>query len=856
MKPSLLIRYSAITTLLVGMQMPLNAQPVVNGGFESGLTGWSTNSGHVSVQSAPPYLPTEGAKLLAFNAGNASPNGILSQQVAVLIGHRYRLEFDVGNLAFNSQHQRMHVQVTVPFSSVPFAVDDIIDIPGSGGGATAWVAASYEFQPESATEATIVFTDVSQATNSLDLVLDHVRLTDITFNELVPNGGFESGLAGWVASGNVTTLSGSPYAPTEGTKLAAFNTANSTPNGSLQRQITADSGKTYRLQFDVGNLSYNSAHQRLRILATYGLSYHYSGTLVDEIIDIPGPGRGTTKWVAASYDFVGPPNGFVNLKFADVSAATNSLDLVLDHVRVTSVFKLDVAATSSGSAIAVSIPLIPGDIGDQSGGVTPFQRRYLQGSDVTLTAPAASGGLVFKEWRKDGANFSNAPEITLTMNGDTAVEAVYGAGTGLALTPYEGFEITGTAGTGPFTPSSKQYVISNPGSIASLWYIANEAHPGVPLADWISFSPGNGLLQPGESVTVTFSVNSLAANQAPGTHETFFKILTDFGDIPIPLFRLTTASGELVINGGFESGLSGWVPSGNVSVQSGAPYAPTEGTKLLAFNAANSTPNANIYQEVAVLPGHRYRLEFDVGNLAYNSLPQRLQMQAGETANGNIPLMPAHSVVDVSAPGAAGGTNWLTRSYEFVVLTNNLTIVLYDISLYTNSVDLVVDRISLKEVPAPADVIVNGSFENGFNSWTTGGYVSVQSASPYGPTDGTRLAAFNTVNSTPNGLLEQTVAITGGRRYRLLFDVGNLSYNSQHQKIHVEVTHFVGGDPLPLVSDDIDIPGPGGGATAWVAASYDFTPVNYTVRIRFTDVSQASNSVDLVLDNVRLEPQP
>lgn len=849
-------RYAVIASLLVGMQISLTAQTVTNGGFESGLSGWTTNGGHVSVQSAPPYLPTEGTKLVAFNAANSSPDGFLSQDVALVIGHRYRLEFDVGNLAYNSQHQRMRVQVSSHFSSVPFAVDDIIDIPGSGGGATAWVAASYEFQPEFSNSVSITFSDVSQATNALDLVLDNVRLTDITNTEALANGGFEYGLAGWVANGNVTTLAGPPYAPTEGTRLAAFNAANSTPDGSLARFITADSGKAYRLQFDVGNLAYNTGHQRLRVLATYAMSYHFAGTLVDDIIDIPGPGGGATKWVAASYDFVGPPNGFVNLQFIDVSTATHSLDLVLDHVRVTPVFKLDVAATASGNAITASIPLIPGDISGQSGGSTPFQRRYLRGTDVTLTAPATSGGLAFQEWRKGGANFSNVPEITVTMTDDTALEAVYGVSTGLALTPYEGFEITGIAGTGPFTPSSKQYVISNPGSIASLWFIANEAHPGVPLADWISFSPGNGYLQPGESVTVTFTVNSLAANQVPGTHETFFKLRTDFGDIPIPLFRLTTASGELMVNGGFESGLTAWIPSGNVSIQSGAPYAPTEGTKLLAFNAGNSTPNANIYQEVAVLPGHRYRLEFDVGNLAYNSLPQRLQMQAGETANGNIPLIPAHSVVDVPAPSAAGGTNWLTRSYEFVVLTNKLTVVLYDISLHTNSVDLVVDRVSLKEVPAPADSMVNGGFENGFNSWTADGNVSVQSAPPYGPTEGTRLAAFNAVDSTPNGSLEQNVEVSAGRRYRLLFDVGNLSYNSQHQKIHVEVTHIIGGDPLLLVSEDIDIPGPGGGATAWVAASYDFTPNAYSVKVRFTDVSQASNSLDLVLDNIRLEPLP
>lgn len=103
MKTYPFVRLAALASLLVGMRMPLSAQPVVNGGFESGLAGWLTNSGNISVQSAPPYLATEGTKLLAFNTGNSSPNGVLSQEVTLATGHRYRLEFDVGNLAYNSQ---------------------------------------------------------------------------------------------------------------------------------------------------------------------------------------------------------------------------------------------------------------------------------------------------------------------------------------------------------------------------------------------------------------------------------------------------------------------------------------------------------------------------------------------------------------------------------------------------------------------------------------------------------------------------------------------------------------------------------------------------------------------------------
>ncbi|MES2661215.1 MAG: hypothetical protein V4689_21525 [Verrucomicrobiota bacterium] len=325
-------RSVTIATWATILTARLAADPFVNGGFESDLAGWEV-IGNVSTKSVPPYGPTEGTKLAAFNSSNSTPNGLLRQFVATIPGHRYKLEFDVGNLSYNAQHQRLQVNVgEVIGVTTTSHVSDVIDIAGPGEGATAWIAAVYEF-PSIGNSVGFVFSDVSQATNSLDLVLDHVRLTELPATAPLGNGGFESGLTGWHPAGNVSAQSTPPYLPTEGNSLAAFNATNSTPNGSLKRELMLVPDQRYRLEFDVGNLSYNSQHQRLQVIVWTIWGYKQLNRVFDTI-DIPGSGGGTTAWVAASYEFIST-GSFGSISFTDVSSATNSLDLVLDNVRLT-----------------------------------------------------------------------------------------------------------------------------------------------------------------------------------------------------------------------------------------------------------------------------------------------------------------------------------------------------------------------------------------------------------------------------------------------------------------------------------------------------------------------------------------
>ena len=59
---------------------------------------------------------------------------------------------------------------------------------------------------------------------------------------LAENGGFEDGWNGWTSTGNATLETGPTYVPFEGNRIAAFNSSNSTPNGSISCTIPTEAG--------------------------------------------------------------------------------------------------------------------------------------------------------------------------------------------------------------------------------------------------------------------------------------------------------------------------------------------------------------------------------------------------------------------------------------------------------------------------------------------------------------------------------------------------------------------------------------------------------------------------------------
>jgi len=148
---------------------------LANGSFESDYTSW-THSGSQAVVTGSPYVPTDGAKAVAFNVGQQTPSGVLSQTFATANGHTYNLTFDVGAISFvNQSQQRLQVSVLGPNNTTVFGPQIVsVNAPGNG---TLYVPQSFMFVANGAT-ATLVFQDVSTTSQNVDLVLDHVQVSD------------------------------------------------------------------------------------------------------------------------------------------------------------------------------------------------------------------------------------------------------------------------------------------------------------------------------------------------------------------------------------------------------------------------------------------------------------------------------------------------------------------------------------------------------------------------------------------------------------------------------------------------------------------------------------------------------
>lgn len=329
------------------------SQPMPNGSFEQDLAGWNA-SGNLEVTTSP--APTDGLKLIAFNAGNMPPDGVISRTFGTTWGCIYRVTFDAGILAYDRGSQAIQVTVSGAASGIVRATQTF-PIDGPSGGRTTWKPRSVFFKAYDP-ETRIEFRDVSAMTRSMDLLLDNVKITDVSS---LRNGGFESGLAGWSAGGNVEVKDTPPYQPTEGRHLAVFNNFNTVPNGDLTQYFNVFPGMEHVLSFDMGVLAYNTHDQSLQI--------EIQGVTVPGLFKLRGTGDGKVRWESIRLPFTANYD-VISVRFIDASATSDSIDLLLDRVKVepasrlaNSSFELGFHAWAESGNVAVrsTLPYVPSD---------------------------------------------------------------------------------------------------------------------------------------------------------------------------------------------------------------------------------------------------------------------------------------------------------------------------------------------------------------------------------------------------------------------------------------------------------------------------------------------------------------
>ncbi|ALK96102.1 hypothetical protein AB595_08550 [Massilia sp. WF1] len=171
-------RQLSIAALVLLCASSARANIVENGGFESGASGWNV-AGNVEVFSmtGPSYFgagstASNGAGMVAFNAGDTAGDGLLSQRIATQAGQAYTVSFDYGLTDCDAAcTQQLRVGVVGAYG------DSLLDTTAVARFGPELARYSFSFIADG-DKAMLEFHDFSgNQTVSLDGVLDNVDVS-------------------------------------------------------------------------------------------------------------------------------------------------------------------------------------------------------------------------------------------------------------------------------------------------------------------------------------------------------------------------------------------------------------------------------------------------------------------------------------------------------------------------------------------------------------------------------------------------------------------------------------------------------------------------------------------------------
>ncbi len=182
-------------------------------------------------------------------------------------------------------------------------------------------------------------------------------------------------------------------------------------------------------------------------------------------------------------------------------------------------------------------------------------------------------------------------------------------------------------------------------------------------------------------------------------------------------------------------------------------------------------------------------------------------------------------------------------------------------TIYTLTVSGVHDRMVPENLITPGSqmsftsrTLVDGSFEDDDVAWVKTGNAIISGLGGPAASDGKQLAVFNDNDSTNDGEIAQNIVTVPGTKYRLQFDMGVSASGTQAQSLQVKAEDaFATPGTTVFFTDSWTMNGIGGGATTWAIRSVEFEAVSTMTTVTFSDLSSVTASVDLLLDDVRLE---
>ncbi|MHC1766869.1 MAG: immunoglobulin domain-containing protein [Verrucomicrobiia bacterium] len=809
-----------------------------NGSFESGLASW-TATGNVAVLSgSAPYVATDGQFIAAFNMGQAAPNGVLSQTVNSAPGQNGTLSFDFGVLAYNRSEQRIRVTV----QGAGTLVQQTISVFGAGNGTVQWVSRNYPFVSDSGA-LTIRFEDLSPTSLNLDGLLDNVRLTLQGSPVITTQPSSQTVTVGGAASFSVTATGAAPLSyqwqlngsPISGATSSTL-TLNNVQVSNAGNYTVVVSNAAGSVTSAIAVLTVNQA-QEPPVITTQpaSLAVAVGGTAAFSVT-ATGTAPLTYQWRKNGSPIAGATSSTYTINSVQTGDAggytvvvTNGAGSVTSSVATLTIPEAPVITTQPAS-LAVAV-----------GGTAAFS--------VTATGTAP----LTYQWRKNGSPIAGATSSTFTINsvqtgdaGGYTVVVTNGAGSvtssvatltipeapvittqpaslAVAVGGTAAFSVTAT-GTAPLTYQWRKNGSPIAGATSST-YTINSVQTGDAGGYTVVVTNGAG--------SVTSSVATLTIPEAPVITTQPASLAVAVGGTAA--FSVTaTGTAPLTYqwrkNGSPIAGATSSTFTIN-SVQTGDAGGYTVVVTNGAGSVTSSVATLTI-QEAPVITTQPASLAVAVGGTAAFSV----------TATGTAPL--TYQWRKNGSPIAGATSSTFTINSVQTGDAGDYTVVV------TNGAGSVTSSVATLTVTVGGGGLVNGSFESGLTGWTASGNVGAFTGTFYGPRDGSSVAAFNSGQSTPNGVISQTISTTSGQSYTLIFDFGVLAYNFNEQRIRVTVQ-----GAGTLVNQTVANTGSGNGVTRWISRSFPFVADSTSITVSFQDVSLSTINLDAVLDKVALTTQ-
>ncbi|RYD22127.1 MAG: tandem-95 repeat protein, partial [Verrucomicrobiaceae bacterium] len=678
-------------------------QLLVNGSFESDYNGW-TATGNQSVQpTSTGYGATHGSKMATFNGANTAPNAVLSQSFATVSGATYTLEFDGGVYSFNTNPQKLKVDVNGTSS----LFSQVVTLTGQTNGSSTYSAKSFSFVANS-TLTTLTFTDQSATTSGLDMLLDNVRVTGLpgvpntppvavadsyTTNQqtalviaapgLLANdtdaesNPLTAAVVAQPSNGTVTVSANGGFTYTPATGFFGSDSFTYRANDGTSNSNTATVSITVN-QVSIGGLANGSFEAN-------EASWIITGNRV--VIDSAAPYtafHGTKLMVMNGGNTA--PNAVISQTFTTTPGTEYTLSFNSGILAASVQQRLKVDVAGSSSLLSETI-ILTGNNGSASVW-TP--RTYL------FTANSATTTLTFTD------------VSTTSVGGDLLLDnvAVTGAGGPTNTAP-------AAVADSYATPQNTALVVAAPGVLSN-----DSDTESNPLTAVLDAGPTSGTLNLAANGSFTYTPN----NGFNGTDSFTYHANDGALDSGIVTVSITVnASGiGAFANGSFEAGslanytISSWTQSGTFPA-AGAPlgYVPDgsypvtvpDGTRLLVLNGGSNVYTGNVSQQFATIPGNTYSLNLNAGVFSSGTAGKKQRLLVNVAGTGTL-LAAFEDLTSTTGTAALG-----LRSYTFVADSTVTTLTLADgTSAITASLaagsDLLVDNVAIASITLSANAPV------------------------------------------------------------------------------------------------------------------------------------------------------